>query len=168
MQSNTKHAHALSQSPTLSRASLPQGTSQKQTGTFNINCPLESSSCVPKVNLTDLHLGKEIGRGAFSVVFEGDWLKTKVAVKEICVKRIKFMKSFIVRELALHSQLRHPNIVLPLAYAIQNSRLYLVTELIDGDTLDNILFGEKREPMNMQERLNISVKVSQAVAYLHN
>lgn len=91
-----------------------------------------------------------------------------VAVKEIAIKRMKIVKPHIDRELCLHSKVRHPNIVLLMAYATENNKLYLISELIDGDTLDNVLFGGESEVMSMPMKLSVSKKISQAVAYLHS
>jgi E3 ubiquitin-protein ligase mind-bomb len=128
----------------------------------------DTLSCtVPKVNLADVNLGEEIGRGGFGIVYKGLWIGTKVAIKEIRIKRIKVAKPLVDRELCVHSQLRHPNIVMLMAFALEKDRLYLISELIDGLTLDNCLFGNDAMCMNMSVKLNVSLMVSQAIAYLH-
>lgn len=118
--------------------------------------------------MSDVNLGEEIGRGGFGIVYQGCWIGTKVAVKEIVIKRMKITKPLVDRELCIHNQLRHPNIVLLMAYTMESDRLCLVSELIDGVTLDMCLFGlDETIRMNMSVKLNISLKISQAIAYLH-
>jgi serine/threonine protein kinase len=63
------------------------------------------------VVLRALNFGEEICRGAFGMVKKAEWLGTEVAVKEIQVRRMKLAKPFIKQELAIHSSIRHPNII---------------------------------------------------------
>ncbi|KAH3828239.1 probable serine/threonine-protein kinase drkD [Dreissena polymorpha] len=136
-------------------------TLNTQTQTFVTSCS------VPRINLADINLGKEIGRGGFGIVYEGSWIGTNVAIKEIKIKRMKIAKPIVDQELCVHSQLRHPNIVMLMAFAIESDRLYLVSELINGITLDSCLFGIDGSSMSMSLKLNVCLKISQAVAYLH-
>lgn len=90
-------------------------------------------------------------------MYHGCCISTKDAVKEIVIKCIKIAKPLVDRELCVHGELRHPNIVLLMAYTIESDRLYLVSELIDGVTLDMCLFGlDETTRMNMFVKLNVS------------
>ncbi|KAH3821389.1 hypothetical protein DPMN_123153 [Dreissena polymorpha] len=93
---------------------------------------------------------------------------TNVAIKEIKIKRMKIAKPIVDRELCVHSQLRHPNSVMLMAFAIESARLYLVSELINGVTFDSSLFGIDGPSMSMSLKLNVCLKISKAVAYLQN
>ena len=158
----------LQQERTVSQSQLVSVPSQPPQETQPFVSDLSFSSVsVPKINILDIKIGEEIGRGAFGIVYKADWLGTSVAVKEIVVRRMKISKPVIERELELHSRVRHPNIVLLMAYATKLDRLYLVSELIVGDTLDDMLFGDERESLSRLTKLDISKKVSQSVAYLH-
>lgn len=61
--------------------------------------------------MKDISFGEEIGRVAFGTVRKTKWPGTEVALKEILVKRIKLTKPLIKHELAIHSTVRHPNII---------------------------------------------------------
>ena len=123
---------------------------------------------VPKIDINAITIGEEIGRGAFGIVRNANWNGTNVAVKEIAIKRMKVMKTLIDSELCSHSKLRHPNIVLLMAHAMEGNRLHLITELIDGDSLDDVLFSGHYLSMELPVKLSVCKKICQAVAYLHS
>ena len=142
--------------------------------TFRIINPPKSAvnegQMVPKIDINAITIGEEIGRGAFAfgIVRKANWNGTNVAVKEIAIKRMKVMKTLIDRELCLHSKLRHPNIVLLMAHAMEGNRLHLITELIDRDSLDDVLFSGNYLSMELPVKLSVCKKICQAVAYLHS
>lgn len=68
-----------------------------------------------------------------------------MAVKEIVVKRVKLAKPLIKHELAIHSTVRHPNIIQIMAYGLENNKLFMVSELKNGKNLDDVIFGEEYE-----------------------
>ncbi|XP_045188120.1 probable myosin light chain kinase DDB_G0292624 [Mercenaria mercenaria] len=81
------------------------------------------------------------------------------------MKRIEIAKPFIDRELCVHRNLRHPNSVLLMAYALASDQLYLISELIEGCTLDNCLFCNEENAMTMSVTLTVSLKVSQSIVH---
>lgn len=92
-----------------------------------------------------------------------------MAVKEIVVKRVKLAKPLIKHELAIHSTVRHPNIIQILAYGLENNKLFMVSELKNGKNLDDVIFGEEYEnTLSYDTKHYIARNVLQAVAYLHN
>lgn len=55
-----------------------------------------------------------------------------------------------------------------MAYALECDKLYLITEPIEGDSLDQGLFGDTNKTLLMSERLDIAEKICLAVVYLHS
>ena len=162
-----------------SLTTVPITPDAEDTSSIGLNSS-DSKPTVPKISLTELSFGDEIGKGAFGVVKKADWLGTTVAVKEIVVRRMKLARSMIERELKVHSAVRHPNILQLLAYATIGNKLLLVTEFIDGKNLDDILFVDEDiadvdtadedtvQAWNISTKLIVATKIIQAVAYLHN
>ncbi|XP_053386658.1 probable serine/threonine-protein kinase DDB_G0267514 [Mercenaria mercenaria] len=141
--------------------------------TVNFTDIVMAFSSLQKRQLSNVHpsissetrKSKEIGNGAFGTVYKGRWNGTKVAIKEIVMKRIEIAKPFIDRELCVQSKLRHPNSVLLMAYALASDQLYLVSELIKGCILDNCLFCNEENAMTMSVKLTVSLKVTQATVH---
>ncbi|XP_052713079.1 uncharacterized protein LOC128187043, partial [Crassostrea angulata] len=160
----------------LINASTFRTTECVQTETNQLHVPVDvnqknniDSCSLPKIAVNDVSFGEEIGRGAFGTVRKAEWLGTEVAVKEILVIRMKLAKPLIKHELAIHSTVRHPNIIQIMAYGLENNKLFMVSELNNGKNLDDVIFGEEYEnKLSYDTKHYIARNVLQAVAYLHN
>lgn len=111
-------------------------------------------------------VGKEIGRGAFSIVKEGVNKKTgqKVAIKSIRTRYIK--NKLLIREIDIMKKVgTHPNILKLHEVFETKNFLYLVLELVNGGELfDQIVArGEYSE----QDASDIVRQIISAVAHLH-
>jgi len=118
-------------------------------------------------NILDFYdIGKDIGKGAFSVVKEGVNKATgkKVAIKSI---RTKFIKTkLLMREIDIMKKVgNHPAILKLYEVFESKNYLYLVLELVTGGELfDQIVArGEYSE----QDASNIVRQIISAVAHLH-
>lgn len=75
--------------------------------------------------------------------------------------------------MAIQSKTRHPNVIQLMAVSLGKSSVYIVSELVPGVNLDDILFGEELTTQNYfqipeDKKPYVGKQVSQAVAYLHN
>jgi serine/threonine-protein kinase len=116
-----------------------------------------------------------IGEGGMGEVYKAHDVRLH---NRICVvKRLRndFYKDedrqkaqvFFQREIAVLSQLQHPNIVHILDYFIEASDYYLVMEYIDGPgNLYNIL-QERGQPFDEEQVLNWAVEICDVLEYLH-
>lgn len=115
----------------------------------------------------------EIGRGAYGVVYKGVWAGTPVAIKEIKLRNARAMESVIKTEVQVHYMLRHPNIIQIMAISLLKNSVYVISEMVDGFNLDEVLFcDEGSEAHNHRENLLkckvfIGKQICQAVAYMH-
>jgi Ca2+-binding EF-hand superfamily protein/tRNA A-37 threonylcarbamoyl transferase component Bud32 len=113
-------------------------------------------------------IGKKIGIGAFSEVFECTYIETGeiYAVKIICKEIFKNVeKSHITNEIAILKLVDHPNVI-HLKYTYESrTHIYIVTELIrDGDFLEYIV----GKPRFTEDCLRPILKqLLEATAYLH-
>lgn len=83
---------------------------------------------------------------------------------------MKCARAMIERELSIHNGIRHPNILQLMAFATELSKLYLVMEFVEGNNLDDLLFGSEIEGsiMSIPMKMSVAEKICQAVAYLHH
>jgi len=111
-------------------------------------------------------IGPQIGKGAFSTVFEGTEKSTneKFAIKVIKRKFIK--RKLLEREIAIMTKIRHKNILFCKAVFETEPVIYLVLELVQGGELyDKIVEdGEYSE----DEAKQIVLQLLDAVEYLHD
>ncbi len=136
--------------------------------------PLNNESVLPTVEKEEISFSSkdEIGRGAFGVVYKGEWAGTEVAVKQIKLRNAKRIRPVLETEVKVHSMVRHPNIVQIMAVSFLKNSILLVSELIDGRNLEDLLFADAHddETFTIQacDKLLIGKQICQAVAYLHN
>ena len=143
----------------------------EQSGTSN---PSKSESLLPVVEREEISFSTkdEIARGAFGVVFKGEWAGTEVAVKKISVRNAKRIRPVLETEVKVHSMVRHPNIVQIMAVSFLKNSVLLVSEFIDGRNLEELIFADDHddEAFTIQacDKMFVGKQICQAVAYLHN
>lgn len=111
----------------------------------------------------------EIGRGSFGTVYKGLWAGTDVGVKHIKVRNATRLQASVESEIKVHSLVRHPNIVQIRAISFLKNAIYLVSELIKGPNLDDLLFSDDKNDTHFTTQCCNKLHLGkQAVAYLHN
>lgn len=78
------------------------------------------------------------------------------------------IRSRVNHEAKVHSLARHPNIVQLMAVSYAKNSIYLVSEYIDGQNLEDLIFNDGDSYLSSCNKASIAKQVSQAVAYLHN
>jgi serine/threonine protein kinase len=114
-------------------------------------------------------MGKELGRGAFSIVYRG---KAKSDGKEVAIKAISKKNiseeelSTLGREIAIMKKLQHPGIVQLEDIFETDDTLYLVLELVDGGELfDQIV---DRGNYSEADAATLLRQVFEAVDFMHS
>jgi len=123
----------------------------------------------PKKKIEDSYvIGKELGRGAFSIVYLGTGKDgSKVAVKNISKKDISEEElQNLGREISIMKKLQHPGIVQLKDTFETDTTLYLVLELVDGGEL----FDQIVDRGNYSEADAAAVirQVLEATAFMHS
>jgi predicted Ser/Thr protein kinase len=115
------------------------------------------------INFKDLTFGTELGSGDFGKVYEGEWHKSKVAIK---VNTSGDLESFY-NEAELMLNLRpHPNVVQTLGYCQESDKLVVVVEFCDGGSLDKKLFDEN-DFVSPIDQFNLIWNIAKGVYHLH-
>ena len=113
----------------------------------------------------------ELGRGSFGVVFTGVWAGTEVAAKHVKIRNAKCLQTVMETEVRIHSMVHQPNIVQIMAISYLKNPIYLVSELIKGRSLEELLFNDDETSNTFKiqscNKLDVGKQVSSAVAYLH-
>jgi serine/threonine protein kinase len=108
-----------------------------------------------------------IGRGGFAEVYRGHdlSLKRRVAVKILSRPDSEgFQVAHFHREAEAMARLQHPNIVTVYAFGEHDGRHYLVMELVEGVSLQELVRGS---PLSSAEIVRIGLQVSNGMAYAH-
>jgi len=117
-----------------------------------------------QIDFTEIKIEKEIGQGAYGVVYKGVWRNTGVAVKNLKSFDTNVLNDF-KREIALMMNLRpHNNVVL--FFGITENPLCIVTEFCDGGSLYEYLTKNKNpEPTFLTEVIK---GIAAGVLHLHS
>lgn len=105
----------------------------------------------------------ELGRGGFGVVYQGEWISTKVAIKKLECKRSRSESTKVswiqsLNELRHLNHCRHDNILPIYGYALKEDICLVVYKLMPGGSLENRL-GKRSgfAPLTWLQRLNIAI-----------
>ncbi|KAL6648050.1 hypothetical protein ACP70R_012274 [Stipagrostis hirtigluma subsp. patula] len=105
-----------------------------------------------------------IGKGGFGEVYIGVLEdKNMVAVK----KFIGNVKENFAKELIVHSEINHKNVVRLIGYCIEGKDVMLVTEYIPNGNLSKVLHRDNI-PIPLDIRLRVATECAEALAYMHS
>jgi len=116
-----------------------------------------------KIDFSKLEFVKQIGSGAFGIVWKARYLGVNVAVKSVDSSSDP---SDFLNEVSVLKALRHPNIVLFLGYTL-SPRLCIITEYMKNGNLSRML-QDFTKNIDSQKILAISLSVARGMFYLHS
>jgi eukaryotic-like serine/threonine-protein kinase len=128
----------------------------------NPSAPPDVGECIGAWRLLTL-----IGSGGMGAVWEverADGAYTQRAALKLMKSQASRQHAHFLRERQVLAALNHPGILRLLDGGEVNGRLYLVTELIDGDDLAQ--WVKTRQP-DLATRLAVFSKIAEAVSYAH-
>eukprot|EP00277_Geminigera_cryophila_P000616 CAMPEP_0179421922 /NCGR_PEP_ID=MMETSP0799-20121207/10102_1 /TAXON_ID=46947 /ORGANISM="Geminigera cryophila, Strain CCMP2564" /LENGTH=893 /DNA_ID=CAMNT_0021195917 /DNA_START=41 /DNA_END=2722 /DNA_ORIENTATION=+ len=121
---------------------------------------------------SEIHIGTLLGEGQQGQVLKADWRGMVVVVKIIKNARASTDELDFQNEISIMSTLRHPNLVLFLGAVLENEPKMLVSEFLDGGSLEDFFeckFKDKMKPflppVAMVHRW--AVELGMAIAFLH-
>ncbi|EGD77131.1 TK protein kinase [Salpingoeca rosetta] len=127
-----------------------------------------------KVQMHQVTLGRELGRGAFGVVMLGD-LERNGSVMQVAVKRLNQdvdseEQNTFLYECRLLAMLDHPHITRIVAVQVDAKPVLLMTEYMEMGSLVQVLRNTRASAVTEDRLFNILAKIADACVYLasHN
>ncbi|CEO98510.1 MAPKKK6 [Plasmodiophora brassicae] len=126
-----------------------------------------SASSQWNIDFKAIKILHEIGEGSTGMVYKGRLWGTDVAVKTI---RNATMADDLQKEVAILSQLRHPNVVLYIGACLEKPNVAVVTEWCDRGSLFDLLYDDSPGCCNLdfQSIITIAIGIAQGMNYLHS
>ncbi|KAJ1254396.1 hypothetical protein BS78_K071100 [Paspalum vaginatum] len=109
-----------------------------------------------------------VGKGGFGEVYKGLLDGKQVAIKKPAVDVDAAQKGQFANEVIIQSRIIHKNIVRLIGCCLEVDVPILVYEFISKGSLDDILHGHKKEPLNLDQRLYIAAESAEGLAYMHS
>ncbi|CAA7019407.1 unnamed protein product [Microthlaspi erraticum] len=121
----------------------------------------------------DIVIGELIGEGGYSMVFKGLFKnQVPVAVKVLQPSQTsaasKHQKEKFQNEVLLLSKINTNNNIVEFYGACIEPSLMIVTELLEGGTLQRLLWDCRPTPLNLKMSLNFALDISRAMEYVHS
>mmetsp|Transcript_24146 Transcript_24146/g.57565 ORF Transcript_24146/g.57565 Transcript_24146/m.57565 type:complete len:881 (+) Transcript_24146:43-2685(+) len=120
---------------------------------------------VTNIEFSHLRIDSKIGSGSFAEVYRGDWTRPCAVKKLRGLTRRRQLQDFY-REAQILQMLNHNGIVQLMGICMNIPELYLVTELVVGGSLEDLLHIEKRK-LTLNEILSIAMQIADAMQFLH-
>ncbi|XP_018496425.2 tyrosine-protein kinase receptor TYRO3-like [Galendromus occidentalis] len=121
------------------------------------------------IDRNDLQMGQQIGQGCFGTVFEAKLTRDQGDPQSVAVKRVdpdadRFAVEDFEREIAIMTQLEHPNIVRIIGVVDEGERL-MVMELVGFGSLPEYL-NANRDLLGKEELIKFGCDIASAMEYL--
>ncbi|SPQ95686.1 Protein tyrosine and serine/threonine kinase [Plasmodiophora brassicae] len=130
-----------------------------------------ASSMMPwqfEIPFEAIEFNDKLGMGHFGEVYRGSLWGTDIAIKQLKKQQVdEDILTSLKHEIAILSQLRHPNIVLYIGACTYQPNVCIVTEWCSGGTLYDLLH-ERSEPLNFGQILDMWTGIAQGLSYLHS
>lgn len=114
-----------------------------------------------------LKSSNRIGKGGFGEVYKGNIGNELVAVKKP-IKGNLLEKEQFANEVIIQSQVIHKNIIRLIGCCLEVDTPLLVYEFLSNGSLDDILHGDGKKPLNLDIRLSIASESADGLAYMHS
>ncbi|XP_051126963.1 serine/threonine-protein kinase STY13-like [Andrographis paniculata] len=120
------------------------------------------------VDARKLVIGPMISEGHHSVVYEGRYKSTPVAVKVMPsdMPSPESQQGKLNREVLMLSRVKHDNVVKFIGVVLEPT-LMIITELMRGGTLQKYLWSVRPNRLDLKVSIRFALKISQAMEYLH-
>ena len=128
---------------------------------------LSHSNALERFNIPfhELRFDRLINAGSYAKIYLGKWEEQAVAIKIFEGALSETEKQQFIREIAITSGLRHPNIISFYGACLEGDRSCIVMEYMKEGDLSVVL---KRSPLPLERQRELALDIVKALSYLHS
>ena len=138
-------------------------------GDAGTEADLTLDDAIPQRRLAEFTIGREIGRGGLGIVYEAVDKETgeTLAIKQVRTDMPLDNRAlqYFLREMAIVSELRHPNVVRTYSIGSDSGVLFFVMERVPGKDLDRRM--RETGPLTVFQAAELGIGMLRALAYTH-
>ena len=126
---------------------------------------------VTKILESDIEKLEEIGSGTQARVYKGKWQGTDVTLKENFLQSPQLTDAIhtqLLQEIALHSDLAHPNVVQFFGLCKLERSVVMVTELLHTSLANYTFNRDQLQTLTREDKLFFSIEMIKGLNYLHS
>ncbi|AQN68650.1 protein tyrosine kinase (PTK) family protein [Saudi moumouvirus] len=119
------------------------------------------------IDYKEIQMGKQIGQGSYGIVYNGKWKGVEVAVKKFVKQKLTEKQMLDFRaEVALLSELSHPNIVVFIGACLMKPDICIVTEYMKNGSLRDVLKNTQIK-LGFSTKMKMLLDAANGINYLH-
>lgn len=120
------------------------------------------------IDPNDITIDKELGHGAFGIVYRGKLFGKQVAVKKLINQQLDAETlSAFKKEVGIMSKLRHPNVLLFMGASLEPGNLMIVTELMPNGSIHDLLHSKEPVELSFKTRMKMAKQAALGMNWLH-
>ncbi|AVL95162.1 putative serine/threonine protein kinase receptor [Moumouvirus australiensis] len=126
-----------------------------------------ANMCRWVIDYKEIQIGKQIGQGSYGTVYSGKWKGVEVAVKKFVKQKLSEKQMLDFRaEVALLSELSHPNIVVFIGACLMKPDICIITEYMKNGSLRDVLKNNQNR-LGFSKKIKMLLDAANGINYLH-
>lgn len=132
-----------------------------------------SASGIPRYSYKDIQKATQnfttvLGQGSFGPVYKATMPTGGVAAVKVLASDSKQGEREFQTEVSVLGRCHHRNLVNLIGYCVDKGQHMLIYEFMSNGSLANLLYGENRQVLSWEVRLQIALDISHGIEYLHD
>ena len=119
-----------------------------------------------EIDRSEIHKGRELGRGNYGIVYYGKWAQFEVAVKTL--KKNSMSPEAFLKEAAIMKDFRHKNLISLYAICSNDEPIYIVQEYMSKGSLLDFLRSEQGALLKFEELVCFAAQIASGMEYLES
>ncbi|XAR51611.1 Non-specific serine/threonine protein kinase [Bertholletia excelsa] len=132
-----------------------------------------SASGIPRYSYKDIQKATQnfstiLGQGSFGPVYKATMATSEVVAVKVLASNSRQGEKQFQTEVSVLGRLHHRNLVNLVGYCVDKSQHMLIYEFMSNGSLESLIYGEEKQVLSWDQRLQIALDISHGIEYLHD